>query len=102
MNNLLVYGTGGLAVAGTKAEDSYLTSTVSVSDSATRAGWALGAGIDYKLTPAIILGAEYLYEDFGTYNYNFTTPAVVLFGGPYGINASLKLNIIKASLSYKF
>jgi opacity protein-like surface antigen len=34
-------------------------------DMSTRTGWTIGAGLDYALTGHVIVGAEYLYADYG-------------------------------------
>ncbi len=102
-NDVLLYATGGLAMAGGKASISYLTSSVDplVSDKQTLFGWTIGAGIEYKLTQSISLGAEYLYADFGKQDFNLSN-AAVLGGAAIGSNSNAKLHIVRASLNYRF
>lgn len=61
-DRFMVYGTGGLAVASFKTQD-----TVS-SKTSTRAGWTLGAGAEYAVTQNISVKGEYLYADYGKVN----------------------------------
>jgi outer membrane immunogenic protein len=58
-NQFLLYGTGGLAVGGLKSE------TPINSDSKTKAGWTLGAGMEAMLTNSVTARVEYRYTDLG-------------------------------------
>jgi opacity protein-like surface antigen len=40
--------------------------TASISDSATKAGWVIGGGLEWALDRNWMLRAEYLYVDLGT------------------------------------
>jgi len=72
-NNWLLYVTGGFAYGSVKSSGNIVVPAVPVtlvgSDSTTRAGWTLGGGIDFALTPHWTLGAEYLYVDLGHSSY---------------------------------
>lgn len=75
-NNFLIYITGGLAMTDIDYNetftDNYTTYDVNENSrkNQTMAGWATGAGIEWKFFPKHwSLGAEYLYTDFG----NITT-----------------------------
>jgi opacity protein-like surface antigen len=76
--NILPYGFIGLAIARTEATQSatvaYNTTsaispnttsaTATSSDITTRYGWALGAGVDWMVSPSMFLRAEYEFMDF--------------------------------------
>ncbi len=67
----LLYAKGGLALARISNEVSDLDSGVIdatdfTSVSGVRAGWAIGAGLEYALSRQWTMKAEYLYMDFGT------------------------------------
>jgi opacity protein-like surface antigen len=77
--NWMIYGTGGPAwahvtrtlnisqtVAFTPSEGprETRTNTFSASTGETRLGFAVGAGIDWKLSPNLVLGALYLHYEF--------------------------------------
>src|SRR4051812_39934239 len=66
---LLLYGTGGLAVANVRASyaftDTFAAATESASISSTRYGWTAGAGGEYALLNGWSIKAEYLYVDLG-------------------------------------
>lgn len=42
--------------------------TLSHSDSDTLVGGAVGGGVEIAITPTVIFGADYLYENFGSFN----------------------------------
>ena len=70
MPNLLVYGTGGLAVtrlsvANSFADNVFAGAVEAVSESKLRAGWAIGAGLEWAQSIDWTIKAEYLYIDFG-------------------------------------
>ncbi|MGO8953833.1 MAG: outer membrane protein [Rhodomicrobium sp.] len=92
----LLYATGGFAYGGVEDKLSVLTSTVSNSYTAT--GYAVGGGIEYKLTPAWSVKAEYQYIDLGS-DKLATTAA-------YYIHASAEYeheyNTVRLGVNYHF
>ena len=84
-DQVLLYGTAGLALADTKASASALG--VTVSDSKTQAGWTAGAGVEWMFLPRWSLKAEYLYRRFdSTTLFGQPTGALALNSGQFGIN----------------
>lgn len=81
LDRVLVYGTGGLAFSQLRTSAAQVavintvplsggaTTTTQVnsatSDSSTRAGWALGAGLEVAISRSITLRGEYLHYQFG-------------------------------------
>jgi outer membrane immunogenic protein len=65
LSSLLIYATGGAAWAHVKGE---LINLAAIDTTSTQSllGWNIGAGLEYKLTPSIVLGAEYRHYDFGS------------------------------------
>ena len=98
-NNLLVYGTGGVAMAGVKAT---YTNNNGLGDndhaSQNLVGWALGGGIEYKLLQNVSVGVEYLHMDFGTNTFAFTNPGVSSFSAKVRTTADQ----VRASVNYRF
>jgi len=92
-NNLLPYLTGGLAVAGLKAETNPGDTT-----SSTRLGWTAGAGLEYAFAPNWTAKIEYDYLGFGNQTLNLPTPAFPT----YSTNASLNVQEVKAGINFKF
>jgi outer membrane immunogenic protein len=109
---LLLYGTGGLAVANVKANylftDTFFTgANESASISTTRYGWTAGVGGEYALMNGWSIKAEYLYVDLGrasTTSNNLTvsagTFAVPLQTFTHTVN--LTSNIGRVGINYKF
>jgi outer membrane immunogenic protein len=85
MNNMLFYGTGGLAWAHADS-----VTTVAIRDQ-FYLGWAAGAGIEYAFAPRWSAKLEYIYADYGTINDNN--------GG--AINAKLDVSTIKLGINYR-
>jgi outer membrane immunogenic protein len=101
--NFLVYGTAGAAVAGTRVKLNGVLSFhngpgINFSANQINLGWVVGAGAEFKVTNSISVGAEYLYIDFGKNDHPF-----YYFGDldEYA-QSSLKANIIRTSVNYRF
>jgi outer membrane immunogenic protein len=86
INNILVYGTLGLAYGGLKAE-----TAAGLTESRTLGGWAGGLGMEVGFTPNWTARAEYLYIDLGDRNYAIT-------GSANGLESS----ILRLGLNYRF
>jgi outer membrane immunogenic protein len=65
-NNMLFYGTGGLAYGSTKAE------WAGVSESHAHFGWTVGAGAEVGLTPNWSAKVEYLFVNLADERYALT------------------------------
>ena len=91
---LLIYGTD---VAYAIIEPSRDTgSSGSFSETEDHVGYTLGAGVDYAVTEAVIVGAQYRYYDFGSSDY---IPRNVSFTPR---DQDVDLHTISAHVSYKF
>ncbi len=66
LNNLLLYGTGGLAFGQLRGE------TFGLSESHTTAGWTLGVGAEVGFAPNWTAKAEYLYVDLSNHDFTVT------------------------------
>ena len=110
--SFLIYATGGLAVGRirsattvsfTAAGDTYVGTNAD-----TRAGWTVGAGAEWMLTPNWSIKAEYLYVDLGTSSYTnvCTTPAICVtpFAQPASYRTDLRVHedIARVGLNYHF
>jgi outer membrane immunogenic protein len=93
-DQVLLYGTGGVAFADNKLSASALG--VTFSDSKVHTGWAAGAGVEWMFTHGWSLKAEYLYRRFGSQTY-FATLL------PPGIaSGSLAMNSGQVGINYHF
>ncbi|WP_424628047.1 outer membrane protein [Bradyrhizobium sp. SYSU BS000235] len=84
-NNVLLYGTGGLAFGGLKGESFLL------SESHTGLGWTLGVGAEIALNQRWSAKIEYLYVDLSDRNFSIT-------GMPNGY----EFNTLRVGVNYRF
>jgi outer membrane immunogenic protein len=126
-NDWLLYGTGGLAVAGVRESQNVGNlvaggTTTQFASSDTRVGWVAGGGIEKAFGSNWILRVEYLHADYGnaTHTTLQTAPAgafvnllcapgatVVAPAGGFtstacSISNHVTTDLIRAGVSYKF
>src|SRR3984885_3731003 len=77
INNVLFYGTGGLAFGELRGE------TFGLAESHTNAGWTLGLGAEVGLAPNWSAKIEYLYVDLS--DSTFTTITGISNGSRFGL-----------------
>ncbi len=65
----------------------------------TRVGYAIGAGVEYALTPQISAKAEYLYTDIGSRTYNLTNPDTPAY---IHVKEDGTAQLARVGLNYKF
>jgi outer membrane immunogenic protein len=106
---LLLYGTGGLAVANVKANylftDTFAAANESASISTTQYGWTAGVGGEYALMNGWSIKAEYLYVDLGrasTTSNNLTITGIPSPLQTFTHTVNLTSNIGRAGINYKF
>ena len=85
-DQVLLYGTGGLALADTKVSVS--GSGITLSDTKTQTGSAAGAGVEWMFLPRWSLKAEYLYRRFDSVTLfgGISTGSSALNSGQFGVN----------------
>jgi outer membrane immunogenic protein len=127
-DRLLVYATGGLAygsirnngngfgagliattaagfvnpVSGVAGPTSAFLGGVTSGGSSTRAGWTLGAGVEYAIWNNLSVKAEYLYANFGSVR---SAPGFFLPGAAFAFNNAnhtVDVNIFRVGLNYRF
>ncbi len=84
-NNILIYGTLGLAYGGVRGE------IAGLSESKTHIGWAGGVGVEVGLNRAWSARAEYLYVDLNDRLYTIT-----------GVKNGLESNLLRFGVNYRF
>jgi outer membrane immunogenic protein len=85
--SLLFYGTGGVAYG--RAEVSVPGASVKIPG----VGWAVGAGLQYALTPQWSIGAEYLHVELDGPSGS---------GGGFSVDTKATTDLGRATLNYKF
>jgi outer membrane immunogenic protein len=84
-NNILFYGTGGLAFGELRAE------TFGLSESHVSGGWTLGFGTEFGLAQNWSAKLEYLYVDLSQSQFAIT-----------GVSNGYRFGVIRAGLNYHF
>lgn len=85
LNNILIYGTGGLAFGNVRAEVWDLT------ESHTTAGWTLGVGAEIGITQNWSAKAEYLFVDLNDTRFALT-----------GLPNGYQFSVVRLGVNYKF
>ena len=100
-NNVLFYVKGGAMGVSDKYQG-YVTATNVVFDRAseTRYGGAVGAGLDFGITPNIVLGVDYMHGFLGSRDITFTSVTTGAFSRTDRIRQDV--DMVTARLSYKF
>ncbi len=88
MDRVLLFVAGGGSWANLRA-----TQVGSAPISDTFGGWTIGGGVDFAVTPNLILRAEYLHADYGRENFAFA-------GGPATLDFTN--NIVRGAAIWKF
>lgn len=101
----LFYGTGGLAVGGVKASNTFSFGLApslvwAGSASETKAGWTLGGGVEARLPDMWSVKAEYLYYDLGHLTVNGTSVQVP--AATTTTNFAFHGNIVRVGLNKHF
>jgi len=85
LNNILFYGTLGLAYGGLKGE------LAGLAESKTHAGWVGGLGMEYGFSPNWSAKVEYLYMDLSNRTYSIT-----------GVDNGYETNLLRFGINYHF
>jgi outer membrane immunogenic protein len=85
MNNVLLYGTGGLAFGELHGENLLRT------ESHTNPGWTVGAGAEFAFAPKLSAKVEYLYVNLSSSNFAITSTS-----------NSYNFGVIRAGINYHF
>jgi outer membrane immunogenic protein len=84
-NNILFYGTGGLAFGELRGE------TFGLSESHTTAGWTAGVGTEFGLAQNWSAKIEYLYVDLADAHFTVT-----------GVSNGYRFGLVRAGVNYHF
>jgi outer membrane immunogenic protein len=104
-DRVLLYGTGGVAFAGTNSSLSVPAFGTTYnggydSQSSTRVGWTVGGGLEYAVTNNWSVRAEYRYANFGNTTF-YPVNSFNYDGGGY-IQRKFTENRVQVGFSYKF
>ena len=85
LNNVLLFGTAGLAYGDIRADSALL------SESHTSIGWVAGGGVEVGFTPRWSAKAEWLYLDLSDRNFSVT-----------GTSNGLAADLLRMGVNYRF
>jgi len=85
INNMLLFGTFGLAYGGLEAQ------LAGIDETKTLFGWAGGVGMEVGVTPNWSAKVEYLYMDLGSRAFSIT-----------GVNNGLQASYLRFGVNYHF
>ncbi|MES0880695.1 outer membrane protein [Roseibium sp. SCP14] len=83
----MVYGAGGLALADLEVSGN------GASDSKTALGWTAGAGAEALVTNNVTTRLEYVYQDFGSQDFNLNGR---------GVSSDFSNSTLRLGVGYKF
>ena len=84
-NNILFYGTAGLAFGELRGE------TFGLSESHTNAGWTVGVGAEFGFAPNWSAKVEYLFVNLADSNFTIT-----------GLPNGYQFGLVRAGVNYRF
>lgn len=90
------YVTGGLAYSDIQHSILNFGTATRVTAGGGRAGWTVGAGMEYAFTPNWVASLEYRYTDYGTRSYS----AVPAFVGT--VSQKTSFHTVRLGVSYLF
>ena len=101
---VLLYATGGLAYGEVKTTETIGAAAAVFSNSDTRVGYTVGAGVEGVIGGNWTAKLEYLWVDLGRTSGAFTTTIPALGGGVLTSNYSSRItdNILRVGVNYKF
>ena len=112
--NLLLYGTGGLAIGGVKTQGSITTSSPfpgffnpawAGASSAVKVGGVLGGGLEWAIYERWTLKAEYLWYDLGNASHQLNCTPATCAVGDYttlgSVSTSISGSIVRVGLNYR-
>lgn len=97
VDNVLFYGTGGLAFGKIGHTYTNILTGISETTSSVRTGWTAGAGVEVAFTRNILVRAEYRYTDYGQSRYD----SVTSFPGLSGTQEP-RFSSVRVGAAYKF
>ena len=89
----LIYLTSGLAFGRINVNVSDSVTPIFVQSTYSRAGWVIGAGIEYAFTDKISIKTEFIYTRYAS---------KAILAAPYATSSGLSTSLIRAGVNYHF
>jgi outer membrane immunogenic protein len=99
---VLLYGTGGLAYGDVRTAET--VGGLAFTNTQTRVGWTVGAGVEGAIGGNWTAKLEYLYVDLGRTTGSFLTTFGAVGGGVLSSNYSSRItdNVLRVGVNYRF
>jgi outer membrane protein OmpA-like peptidoglycan-associated protein len=106
-NQVLLYGTGGFAVANANLSANYASPAAGVSggsasNSATLIGGTYGGGVEYAVSPNVSVAGEFRHTDYGSARMNLGSAPTILGSAPVTGKVDLHDNVALLKVNYRF
>ena len=101
---MLLYATGGLAYGEVRTAETIGAGLFGFSNTDTRVGYTVGAGVEGAIGGNWTAKLEYLYVDLGKTSGSLLTTIPALGGGVLTSNFSSRItdNVLRVGVNYKF
>ena len=101
---VLFYATGGLAYGDVNSSETIGAPGGLASNSSTKVGYTVGAGVEGVISGNWTAKLEYLYVDLGRVNGTFATTIAAFGGGTIASATSSRVtdNVLRVGINYKF
>jgi outer membrane immunogenic protein len=109
---VLLYATGGLAVAEVEVANKFFDNALDVggaannegasSNSDVRTGWTVGGGLEWAIDRNWSIRGEYLYVDLGSVSTRAGVGALDLTPNTLDTSVDLTTHVVRAAINYKF
>jgi outer membrane immunogenic protein len=109
---VLLYATGGLAIADVEVSNKFLDNAVDVgggannegasSNSDVRTGWTAGGGLEWAIDRNWSIKGEYLYVDLGSVSTTAGVGALDLTPNPLDTSVDVTAHIVRVGINYRF
>jgi outer membrane immunogenic protein len=96
INNVLLYGTGGLAYGEIGSNLDGFTATN------WRTGWTAGAGVEYGFAPHWTAKLEWLYVDFHSFQWTNATVIPVIACAGVNCSTDARFSVVRVGVNYTF
>jgi len=110
LENVLLYGTAGLAYGRTDLATSSINPVLgacgpagfcaSADSTEWMVGWAAGVGFDWAFLPQWSFRSEYLHYDLGSRTQNLVDPGIPT--APLTVSANFRGDIVRGAINFKF
>ncbi len=103
MSNVLLYATGGFATAEIESRAiTVATGAVAFAAQERHNGWYAGVGVDYAISPNVVVGIEYQHISLGTERHCPDPTCPGAGGGFVDRDIDAEIDVVKARVSFKF